>query len=127
MNEELPRRRFRFGLISLFLLVAAVGVLACFWNPLVQPDKSNLGKIKTGMTEADVAALVGEPDSAETVKGVLIQWYQVADRDGWVISFKDGLVNFTGSPRATQPSELRGPINVRYHESVKTLSLYPIE
>jgi hypothetical protein len=125
--DEKPCRRFRFGLIGLFALVAAIGVLACFWNPLVQPDRSNLGKVKLGMTEADVAELVGEPDGAETIKGVLIQWYHVADRDGWVISFKDGLVNFAGSPRETQPSELRGPIKVHYRESVKTLPLYPIE
>jgi hypothetical protein len=125
--REKPRHRFRFGLISLFALIAAIGVVACFWNPLVQPDKSNLGKIKIGMTEADVAELVGEPDGAETVRGVLIQWYHVADRDGWVISFKDGLVNFTGSPRETQANDLRGPINVHYHESVKTLPFYPLE
>jgi hypothetical protein len=60
-----------------------------------------------------VAELVGEPDGVETVKGVLIQWYYVANRDGWIISFKDGLVNYTGSGRETQSSELRGPISIR--------------
>jgi hypothetical protein len=110
MDEKPRRSRFRFGILALFALIAALGILATLWNPLVRPDRSNLGRIKLGMTEADVAELVGEPDGVETVKGILIQWYRVQDPDGWVVSFKDGLVNFTGSPRESQPSELRGPI-----------------
>jgi hypothetical protein len=63
--DEKPRRRFRFGLISLFVLIAAVGVVACFWNPFPKPkkpNKLNVYLIEEGMTEAEVKALVGQPD-----------------------------------------------------------------
>jgi hypothetical protein len=56
--DEKPRRRwFRFRLISLFALVA-VGPI--FWNPFPKLSKSNIHRIKFGMTEAEVADLVGK-------------------------------------------------------------------
>jgi hypothetical protein len=65
MTDQPRRRRCRFGLISLFVLVAVVGILACFWNPFPEPRKSNINRIKFGMTEADVAKLVGKPDRVD--------------------------------------------------------------
>jgi hypothetical protein len=67
------------------------------------------------MTEADVAELVGEPDGAETVKHLLIHSYHIADPDRWVITFKDGLVIFSGSPREPDPNsatEFQGPVEI---------------
>jgi hypothetical protein len=44
--DEKPRRHYRFGLISLFVLIAVVGALACFWNPFPMPSKSNFSNGK---------------------------------------------------------------------------------
>jgi hypothetical protein len=61
MNDK--PRRFRFGLIALFALVAALGVLACFWNPFKQPpSRAHLRLIENGMTIAQVTSIVGPPD-----------------------------------------------------------------
>ena len=72
--DEKPRR-FRFGLIALFALIAAVGVLACFWNPFHKPNISNFGLIEVGMTEGHVRELVGKPDRAVIRDGLLIHGY----------------------------------------------------
>jgi hypothetical protein len=45
--DEKPRR-FRFRLIALFALIAALGVLATLWNPFPKPSRSNFGQINFG-------------------------------------------------------------------------------
>jgi hypothetical protein len=92
--DEKPRRRwFRFRLISLFTLVAAVGVLACFWSPFPKPSKSNLVLISVGMTESEVAGLIGNPDTITTDDGRLIHRYLVRGYgEEWMIVYADGKV-----------------------------------
>jgi hypothetical protein len=92
MNEK--PRRFRFGLITLFALIAAAGVLACFWNPFPKPSQSNLSLIEVGMTVDEVAELVGEPDKAETdnANGRLAQVYWMTRGEAWIVVFVNGKV-----------------------------------
>ncbi len=91
--DEVPRQPwFRFGLAGLFALVAACAVLVSLWNPLVEPRSApSLNDIKRGMTEAEVAELVGKPDTVETYDGVTITRFQLADGD-WIVGYKDGRV-----------------------------------
>jgi hypothetical protein len=99
MDEKPHRRRFRFGLISLFVLVVAVGILAKLWNPF-RPKRENLHLVKPGMTVAEVAALVGSPDKAHSHNdaatgriGVLITHvFQVNPNEAWLVQFIDGQV-----------------------------------
>jgi hypothetical protein len=88
--DEKPRRPFRFGLISLFALVALVGVLACIWNPFPKPSKSNINRIKFGMTEAEVAKLVGKPDRVD-VNDPCHHKYRLGDQVRHVV-FENGEV-----------------------------------
>jgi hypothetical protein len=94
MDEKHVRQRFSFGLTSLFALAAAVGLLACFWNPLPNPSRSNLGLIEVGMTVAEVEELVGNPDDGtiDLARGRLIYGYQVINGEKWFIVFDDGKV-----------------------------------
>jgi hypothetical protein len=92
--DEKPRHRFRFGLISLFALIAAVGILACFWNPFHKPSTANFGLIEVGMTVAEVEDLVGEPHTGtiDTAREWLFYGYQVNSGEEWFILFVNGQV-----------------------------------
>jgi hypothetical protein len=93
MDEKPSRRRFRFGLLALFALLAAAGVVATLWNPFPKPSKTKLSSIEIGMTEADVARLVGNPDEAVTDSaGRLLHVYSFAYGEGWIVAFVDGKV-----------------------------------
>src|SRR5688500_7284916 len=93
MGDQPRHRRFRFGLLSLFVLVAAVGVLACFWNPFAQPASgSNFERVKLGMTETEVTELIGKPDEVETFRDLTQTRYQLTAEDVWVVAYKDGQV-----------------------------------
>jgi hypothetical protein len=64
--DEKPRRRFRFGLLTLFGLITLFGLLVSLWNPLVPrpivASRTNLKLLEPGMTIGEVVGLVGEPD-----------------------------------------------------------------
>jgi hypothetical protein len=87
-------RRFRFGLIALFVLIAAVGVFVSLWNPFPQPSRTNVDKIELGMTEDDVAELIGKPDKVVTNNedGRMAHLYDLGNGEAWVVFFKDGRV-----------------------------------
>jgi hypothetical protein len=95
MDEKPYRRRFRFGLICAFVLVAAVGVLACFWNPFHKPNISNLSLIQVGMTEAQVARLLGEPDSVQATSGGMTHVYHTENGEPWLIDYENDRVLFS--------------------------------
>jgi hypothetical protein len=97
MDEK--QRRFRFGLISLFALVAAVGVLAFFWNPFPKPNKSNIEQVELGMSERDVAKLIGPADSTSTAmqrphdeSAPTVHTYLISAKEQWDNFFVKGCV-----------------------------------
>lgn len=95
MNEKPQRRRFRFGLLTLLLVVAVAGVVVSVWNPLDRrPSRANLGLIEPGMTVADVARLVGEADevSFNEAGTRIIQAYRLDKRESWWVYYVDGKV-----------------------------------
>ena len=100
MDDQPRRRRFRFGLISPFALIAAVGVLACFWNPFPKSSLSNRDLIKVGMVEADVLALIGQPDRIEIEKDTAdaraAHVYEMAPSEFWIVVYADGRVQGCG-------------------------------
>jgi hypothetical protein len=92
--HEKPRR-FRFGLISLFALIAAVGVAASIWNPLAKPTRSNIRQVRFGMPQRDVAELIGLPDLTRvpvTENVPSIHTYGISAAEYWDIAFLDGRV-----------------------------------
>jgi len=89
MNEK--PRRFRFGLIGLFAVVAAVGVLVNLWNPFPKPSKSNINQIRFGMTETEVAQLVGKPDRVD-VNDPCHHKYRLANDEERHVVFENGTV-----------------------------------
>jgi hypothetical protein len=96
MDEKPQRRWFCFGLPGLFALIAAFAVVASLWNPLVQPTgRSNLERVRKGMTEAEVAKLVGDPDVVEDFRRVITTRYQLTAEDVWLVVYKDGVVSQT--------------------------------
>ena len=100
MDEKQRRRRFRFGLISLFALVATVGILASLWNPFRRyPSRSNLHLVKTGMTASEVVELVGEPDTFLADSGLWIHAYKTDRRGVWLIGFRDDKVAMSSQIR----------------------------
>jgi hypothetical protein len=91
MHEN--RWQFRFGLVALFALVAAIGVLASIWNPFIQPSSTpSLSDVKIGMSGAEVSELIGKPDTVEEILGVTITRYQVTGDEVWMVAYKDGRV-----------------------------------
>jgi hypothetical protein len=95
--DQKPQRRFRFGLIALFALIAAVGVLVSLWNPFPKPSRSNFGLIEEGMTEADVAVLVGKPDRVEKDNLRLAHLYELGVGEAWLVFYQDGRVLHCGN------------------------------
>jgi hypothetical protein len=92
MNDQ-PRRRFRFGLISLLALVAVVGVVACFWNPFPNSSRSNFDKIEAGMTIAEVATLVGPPDRIREDESRILRHIYHLKGPAVIVYYYDGVVH----------------------------------
>src|SRR5687767_1753393 len=86
--------RFSFGLIALFVLIVAVGVLVSLWNPFPKPSRTNCDKIELGMTEDDLAELVRQPDEVVTdnTSGRSAHAYFLGNGEFWLILFEDGRV-----------------------------------
>ena len=85
--------RIRFGLIALFALIVALGVLMSLWNPFPPPSRSNFGQIEVGMIEAEVAELVGAPDQVLKVANArLAHVYQLNEGEGCFVLYADGRV-----------------------------------
>jgi hypothetical protein len=86
--------RFRFGLMALFAVIAAVGVLVSLWNPFPKPSRTNVDKIELGMTEDDVAELIGQPDRVVTNNedGRVAYVYDLGNGEAWLVVFEDGRV-----------------------------------
>jgi len=112
MDENQRRRQFRFGLVSLFALVAAIGVLACFWNPIPNPSRNNFHLIKHGMTIADVTTLVGPPDTAHCDAatgriGLTVHEFEITPgKTAYFVYYLDGKVtdvNFAIGPGPKYP------------------------
>jgi hypothetical protein len=105
MNHK--RFRFRFGLHGLFALIAAVAVLASLWNPLIQPrTRSNLQRVRRGMTQAEVVKLVGDPDTVNVFRGVMSTRYQLTAEETWIVSYIEERVHvaFRQMAAANEPS-----------------------
>jgi hypothetical protein len=104
--DEKPRR-FRFGLLAIFTLIAAAGVVASFWNPFDRPPSlNNIPLVKTGMTIDEVAELVGEPDYVGTLNATLVHLYETSDtHQQWLIGFVNGKVVGVEQPVAEPPVE----------------------
>jgi hypothetical protein len=94
MDEKPRRRRWpQFGLVAIFVLLAAAAVVFKFWNPFPQPSRTKFGQIEIGMTEAEVAELVGDPDDVETgPDGRIIHAYTLARDEEWLVIYDKGRV-----------------------------------
>jgi hypothetical protein len=128
--DEKPRR-FRFGLIALFALIAAAGVLVSLWNPLVQPTSApSLSDVKIGMTETEVAELVGKPDEVDTYADMTNTRYHLTAEDFWMVTYKNGRVcqsrlhrkriapPVTPAPRLPSPPTMLNPETTTYRPPV---------
>jgi len=85
--------------MALFALIAALAVLVSLWNPFPKPSRTNVYKIKLGMTKDDVAELVGQPGRVvDKANGVLAHAYDLGNGEAFGIFYKDGRVTGGGRP-----------------------------
>jgi hypothetical protein len=124
--------RFRFGLISLFPLIAAAGVVACFWNPFDRQSAggSNFELVKLGMTETEVTELIGKPDEVDTYADMTNTRYHPTAENFWIVTYKDGRVYqslphrkssaspVAPAPRLPSPPTLLNPKTTNYRPPV---------
>jgi hypothetical protein len=81
-------------LVALFVLLTAAGAVFSVWNPFPKPSKSNFGLIEVGMTEEDVAELVGKPDQSAMnhAEGWLAHSYELESGEHGAIVYVNGKV-----------------------------------